>query len=56
VSFAPGSSFFLQHSDRERYMRLNFAAQPLELIEEGTKRLGRTIRRLAALPDAAQRA
>jgi GntR family transcriptional regulator/MocR family aminotransferase len=47
VSFAPGSSFFPDGSDGECCMRLNFAAQPPEDIEEGIKRLGKAIKRLA---------
>jgi len=48
VTYAPGSSFFLHSGDGEGYMRLNFAAQPPERIEEGIKRLGKATERLAA--------
>jgi DNA-binding transcriptional MocR family regulator len=47
VTFAPGSSFFPDGSDGECYMRLNFAAQLPDGIEEGIKRLGKAMRRLA---------
>ena len=48
VTFAPGSSFFPGGSDGECYMRLNFVAQLPDDIEEGIKRLGKAMRRLAA--------
>jgi GntR family transcriptional regulator/MocR family aminotransferase len=47
VAFAPGSRFFPDGSRGERALRLNFAAQPPEEIEEGIKRLGKAIERLA---------
>jgi len=46
VAFHPGSGFFLHGADGTRYLRLNFAAQPPERIEEGVRRLGRAIERL----------
>jgi GntR family transcriptional regulator/MocR family aminotransferase len=49
VSFAPGGAFFPRASDGDGYIRLNFATQPQEETEEGMRRLGRAIRRLAAL-------
>jgi GntR family transcriptional regulator/MocR family aminotransferase len=49
VAFAPGSSFFLDGSDGECFMRLNFVAQPPEKIEEGIKRLRKAIKRFAYL-------
>lgn len=48
VAFAPGDGFFPNGSYGQSCMRLNFAAQPPEVIEEGIRRLGRAIRRLAA--------
>jgi GntR family transcriptional regulator/MocR family aminotransferase len=47
VTFAPGSGFFLEGFG-ECYMRLNFAIQPPDEIEQGIKRLGKAIKRLAA--------
>lgn len=49
VAFAPGSRFFLDGSDGEHYMRLNFVAQPPEDIEKGIKRLGKAIKRCSYL-------
>lgn len=46
VEFAPGPRFFPRPGDGERFLRLNFAAQPPEAIEEGVRRLGRALRRL----------
>jgi GntR family transcriptional regulator/MocR family aminotransferase len=48
VTFSPGSSAFLDGSAGERYMRLNFAAQLPDDIEEGIKRLGKAIERLSS--------
>lgn len=45
VTFAPGSIFFPDGSDGEGYMRLNFASQPPETIEEGIRRLGKAMKR-----------
>ncbi|MCP4536300.1 MAG: PLP-dependent aminotransferase family protein [Chloroflexi bacterium] len=44
VAFAPGGRFFPDGSDGERYLRLNFAVQSPEDIEEGIKRLGKVTR------------
>jgi GntR family transcriptional regulator/MocR family aminotransferase len=44
VAFAPGSSFFPDGADGESTMRLNFAMQSPEDIEEGIKRLGKVIK------------
>lgn len=46
MAFHPGSGFFLNGADGTRYMRLNFAAQAPDMIEEGIRRLGRAIERL----------
>lgn len=46
VEFTPGSWFFPNPADGERYLRLNFTTQPPEQIEEGIRRLGRAIKRL----------
>jgi GntR family transcriptional regulator/MocR family aminotransferase len=43
VAFAPGSTFFPNSPDGGPYLRLNFAAQPAEEIEEGIKRLRQAI-------------
>ncbi|RPJ55175.1 MAG: PLP-dependent aminotransferase family protein, partial [Dehalococcoidia bacterium] len=48
VAFDPGNSFFPGDTDGKDYMRLNFAIQSPEDIEEGIKRLGRAIKHLAA--------
>ncbi len=44
VNFAPGSGFFPEAHSGDDWMRLNFAAQPPEEIEEGMRRLARAIR------------
>jgi len=46
VTYAPGRGFFPVPSDGGPYMRLNFACQPPELIDEGIRRLRRAIDRL----------
>lgn len=46
VSFAPGNFFFIDNSDGREWLRLNFASQPVEDIEEGIKRLGKAIRQM----------
>lgn len=46
VEFAPGSLFFLDRSEGEAYLRLNFATQTPEAIEQGIQRLGVALRRL----------
>lgn len=43
VEFAPGSRFFSNPIDGEPYLRLNFATQTPEDIEEGIRRLGHVI-------------
>ena len=47
VAFAPGSRFYPNPQEGESFMRLNFVAQPPELIGEGVQRLGRAVRRLS---------
>ena len=44
VEFAPGSRFFPEPPEGEPYIRLNFAAVPLDTIEEGIRRLGQAVR------------
>lgn len=39
VEFAPGTRFFAAPAEGEGYLRLNFAVQPPEEIDEGIKRL-----------------
>jgi GntR family transcriptional regulator/MocR family aminotransferase len=46
VSFVPGNYFFTDGTSGGEWMRLNFASQPEEDIEEGIKRLGRAIRKI----------
>ncbi len=46
ISFAPGNFFFTDGVSGTDWIRLNFAAQPVEDIEEGIKRLGTAIRRM----------
>lgn len=46
VEFAPGSRFFPNSADGESYLRLNFATQTPEAIEEGIRRLGVALKRL----------
>ncbi|GMV33614.1 MAG: PLP-dependent aminotransferase family protein [Chloroflexi bacterium] len=48
AAFSPGSSFFLDGEDGDHWIRLNFASQPVEDIEEGIKRLGAAIRRMTS--------
>lgn len=45
AEYAPGTRFFPQPEQGERYLRLNFATQTPEEIEEGIRRLGRALRR-----------
>jgi GntR family transcriptional regulator/MocR family aminotransferase len=47
VTFAPGGIFFLDGSEGEPYLRLNFACQRPEEITEGIRRLGKAVKRLA---------
>lgn len=44
VSFSPGNFFFTDGVSGGKWMRLNFAAQPVDEIEEGIRRLGTCIR------------
>jgi GntR family transcriptional regulator / MocR family aminotransferase len=48
VDFAPGSPFFPEEIQNSPWLRLNFVAQAPAEIEEGIKRLGKAIKRLAA--------
>ncbi|HEX8991114.1 MAG TPA: PLP-dependent aminotransferase family protein [Anaerolineales bacterium] len=48
VNFAPGSDFFPDPSCGKDWLRLNFAAQSPEAIEEGIQRLAKAIRALAS--------
>lgn len=45
VSFSPGNSFFIDGVSGEDRIRLNFASQPVEDIDEGIKRLGAALRK-----------
>jgi len=49
VAFATGSRFFPHSSDGDHFLRLNFVSQPPEDTDEGIKRLGKAIKRLAML-------
>ena len=44
VAFVPGSNFFANPDDGADCLRLNFATQPPEKIEEGIRRLGQAMR------------
>jgi GntR family transcriptional regulator/MocR family aminotransferase len=44
VAFAPGSRFFVDPADGESFIRLNFACQPPEHLQEGVRRLGEVMR------------
>jgi len=46
VAFTPGTVFFVDPEEGRSSLRLNFAANPPEMIEEGIRRLGRAIKRL----------
>lgn len=46
VSFVPGNFFFIDSTHGRERIRLNFASQPMEDIEEGIKRLGKVIRQM----------
>lgn len=46
VAFSPGNSFFIDGTSGEDWIRLNFAAQPVEDIEEGIKRLGIALKKI----------
>lgn len=43
VTYAPGPWFFPEPREGERYLRLNFATQAPEEIDEGIRRLGRVL-------------
>ena len=44
MAFAPGGRFFPDPVDGDGCLRLNFAAQPPEVLERGIERLGRVLR------------
>jgi GntR family transcriptional regulator/MocR family aminotransferase len=46
VAFSPGNSFFIDGISGEDWIRLNFASQPVEDIEEGIKRLGIALKKI----------
>lgn len=46
VAFSPGNSFFIDGISGEDWLRLNFASQPVEDIEEGVKRLGNALKKI----------
>jgi DNA-binding transcriptional MocR family regulator len=48
VDFAPGTPFFPDGDQGRSWLRLNFVSQEPVQIEEGMKRLGKSIRRLIA--------
>jgi GntR family transcriptional regulator / MocR family aminotransferase len=48
VEYVPGPRFFPQPMQGEEYLRLNFATQTAQDIEEGIRRLGRALQRLQA--------
>ena len=48
VDFAPGNPFFPDGGQGRSWLRLNFVAQEPAQIEEGIKRLGKSIKRLIA--------
>jgi DNA-binding transcriptional MocR family regulator len=48
VEFAPGTRFFANPAEGENYLRLNFATQTPEAIEEGVRRLGLALKQLRA--------
>lgn len=48
VEFAPGGQFFLDRTESKRYLRLNFATQSPEDIEQEIQRLTVALRRLMA--------
>ena len=46
VAFVPGKFFFTDDTDGTSWMRLNFASQPVDDIDEGMRRLGVAIRKM----------
>jgi len=46
VAFVPGKFFFTDDTDGTDWMRLNFASQPVEDIDEGMRRLGVGMRKM----------
>jgi GntR family transcriptional regulator/MocR family aminotransferase len=46
VAYVPGKFFFTEDADGSEWMRLNFASQPVEDIDEGMRRLGVAIRKM----------
>ncbi len=46
VAFMPGGLFFPRREDGDQFLRLSFVSQPPDEIEEGIKRLAKSIRRL----------
>lgn len=48
VEFAPGGRFFANPAEGDGYLRLNFATQAPDAIEEGIRRLGVALERLTA--------
>jgi len=48
VDFVPGSGFFPDSIEGREWMRLNFVVQAPDEIEEGIKRLGRSIEKVAS--------
>jgi len=46
VAFSLGDRFFAEGTSGEQYIRLNFASQPPELIQEGIQRLGKVMRKV----------
>jgi GntR family transcriptional regulator/MocR family aminotransferase len=46
VAFVPGKYFFIDNSQGDEWMRLNFVSQSAEDVEEGIKRLGVAIHKL----------
>ena len=48
VAFVPGKFFFIDNTNGDEWMRLNFVSHPVEDIEEGIRRLGVAIRKMKA--------
>jgi 2-aminoadipate transaminase len=46
VAFVPGKFFFTDDTDGTDWIRLNFASQPVEDIDEGMRRLGVAMRKM----------